>query len=305
MNHFHTMALALPYSLTLLLLVLSVPYSTTAQTSTNQYPLGSSLTAQNNDSYWPSPSGDFAFGFQQIGKGGYLLAIWFNKIPEKTIVWSANGNNLVPRGSVVELTTDGQLVLNHPTGKDIWQADLVGSGVAYAAMLDSGNFVLANQDSVYLWESFDHPTDTILPTKILEKGSKLVARYAETNYSNGRFQFTLQSDGNLVLETRAFPLNSAISAYWSSETAGAGFQVVFNQSGSIYIRAKDGSILKSILSTAASSKYLYHRAILEYDGVFRYYVYLKSTTTANAGTWTSLSSFIPSNICNIGARTGC
>lgn len=306
------MALALAYSLitlTLLLLVQSVPYSATAQTSTNQS-LGSSLTAQNKDSYWASLSGDFAFGFQQIGKGGYLLAIWFNRIPEKTVVWSANGNNLAPRGSVVQLTTDGQLLLNDPTGKEIWRADCFGSGVAYGAMLDSGNFVLASQDSDYLWRSFDHPTDTILPTQIMTHLSQLVARYAERNYSNGRFQFTLQSDGNLVLETRDFPLNSINSAYWSSETVGTGFQVVFNQSGSLYVRANNGSILKTISPPARSPKYFYHRAILEYDGVFRHYVYPKSTTTADAGnwlmpSWSLLPSFIPSNICSFMERIGC
>lgn len=184
---FHAMALELPCSLiTLLLLVQSVPYSTTAQTFANQS-LGSFLTAQNNDSFWASSSGDFVFGFKQIGKGGYLLAIWFNKIPEKTVVWSANGNNLAPRGSVVKLTQYGQLVLNHPTGKEIWKADCSGSEVTYAAMLDTGNFVLASQDSASLWQSFDHPTDTILPTNTMDKSSKLVARYAEMNYSNGRF----------------------------------------------------------------------------------------------------------------------
>ena len=136
------MALALSHLLSLLL-VLLLPYSTIAQSSRNQS-LGSSLTAQEKDSYWALPSGDFAFGFQQIGKEGYLLAIWFNKIPEKTIVWSANGDNLVPTGSKVELTKDGQFVLSDPTGKEIWKPELDLSGVAYATMLDTGNFVLAS-----------------------------------------------------------------------------------------------------------------------------------------------------------------
>ena len=82
--------------------------------------------------------------------GGYLLAIWFNKIPEKTIVWSANGDNLVPTGSKVELTEGGQLVLSDPTGTGIWKSELVGLGVVHAAMLDTGNFVLASQDGGYL-----------------------------------------------------------------------------------------------------------------------------------------------------------
>ena len=143
------MALQVSYLLSLLLLILLLPYSTTAQTSSNQ-PLGSSLTAQEKDSYWASPSGDFAFGFSQFGKGGYLLAIWFNKLPEKTIVRSANGDNLVPGGSKVELTKYGKFVLNDPAGLEIWKVNLVSSGVAYAAMLDTENSVLASQDSSLL-----------------------------------------------------------------------------------------------------------------------------------------------------------
>ncbi|RVX12751.1 G-type lectin S-receptor-like serine/threonine-protein kinase LECRK1 [Vitis vinifera] len=165
--------------------------------------LGSSLTAEGNNSFWASPSDEYAFGFQQIRNEGFLLAIWFNKIPEKTIVWSANGNNLVQRGSRVELTTGGQFVLNDPEGKQIWNA-VYASKVSYAAMLDTGNFVLASQDSIYLWESFDHPTDTILPTQMLDLGSQLVARFSEKNYSNGRFLLILQADGDLILYTTAF-----------------------------------------------------------------------------------------------------
>ena len=215
------MALPLSYLLSLLLLVLLLPYSTTAQNSSNQY-AGSSLIAQEKGSYWASPSSDFAFGFQQIGNGGYLLAIWFNNIPGKTIVWSANGDNLVPTGSKVELTKGGQLVLSDPTGTEIWSEpdDL---GVVYAAMLDTGNFVLASQNGSHLWQSFDHPTDTMLPTQTTSLGRKLVAHYSERNNSNGRFQFQLQTDGNLVLQTLAFPIYWSNTAYWLSGTIGSGF----------------------------------------------------------------------------------
>ena len=169
----------------------------------------------------------------------------------------------LPSGSRVELTKDGQFLLNDPTGNEIWKAALVGTGVAYAAMLDSGNFVLASQDSGFLWQSFDNPTDTILPTQTMEKGSKLVSRYSEGNYSNGRFQFTLQMGGNLVLETRALPLDSPNSDYWSSGTVGNGFEVVFNQSGFIYLTDINGSILQTITSSAGSIQDFYQRAVME------------------------------------------
>lgn len=152
--------------------------STTAQSQIN-VSLGSSLIAQNNSLSWESSSGEFAFGFQRVGKEGFLLSIWFNKIPQRTIVWSANRNSLVQEGSKVELTQFG-LFPKDQTGNQIWNA---GTGVAYAAMLDTRNFVLVNEGSVCLWESFNEPTDTLLPTQNFPQGRLRVARYSETNYS--------------------------------------------------------------------------------------------------------------------------
>ncbi|XP_030952774.1 G-type lectin S-receptor-like serine/threonine-protein kinase LECRK2 [Quercus lobata] len=296
------MALQLSYLLSLLLLVLLLPYSTTAQTSNNQS-LGSSLIAQEKGSYWASPSGDFAFGFQQIGNGGYLLAIWFNKITEKTIVWSAKRDTLVPTGSKVQLTKDGKLILSDPTGTEIWNSESGNLGVVYAAMLDTGNFVLASQDGGHLWQSFDLPTDTMLPSQTMSLGRKLVAHYSERNNSNGRFQFALKTDGNLQLQTLAYPLDYwSNTAYWESRTNGSGFQVVFNESGSIYLTAKNGSILTTVSLNSVSKQDFYQRAVMEYDGVLIHYVYQKSSTsTSNA--W-SILSLLPKNICEIAEDIG-
>ncbi|XP_075635841.1 G-type lectin S-receptor-like serine/threonine-protein kinase LECRK2 [Castanea sativa] len=290
------MALQLSYLLSLLLLVLLLPYSTTAQSSSNQS-LASSLIAQENGSYWASPSGDFAFGFKQIQIGRYLLAIWFNKIPEETIVWSANGSNLVPTGSVVQLTKDGQLILSDPSGTEIQISESGNVGVAYAAMLDTGNFVLASQDGSHLWQSFEHPTNTMLPTQTMTLGSKLVAHYSERNYSNGRFQFQLQMDGNLVLQTLEFPIDRPNTVYWRSGTTGSGFQVVFNESGSIYLTARNRSILTTILSNVVSKQEYYQRVVMEYDGVLIHYVYPKSSTNTS-NSWL-ISNPLPPNICKI------
>ncbi|KAB2607363.1 G-type lectin S-receptor-like serine/threonine-protein kinase RLK1 [Pyrus ussuriensis x Pyrus communis] len=248
--------------------------------------LGSSLTARNdNSASWQSPSGEFAFGFRQIGNDGFLLAIWFNKVPDKTVVWSANGNSLVVQGSKGELTAVGLLLLNDiATGKDTLVAS-VGTGVVtYAAMLDTGNFVLANAHSNSLWESCGHPTDTILPAQTINQCSRLYAPYTSTNYLMGRFLLTLESDGNLKLSTTNFPQDYPYYGYWNyTDTLHSGFQVIFNQSGSV------------VLPYTFSNQDLYQRATLDYDGVLRYYVFRRSNDSSG-GTWSALS-FIPSNIC--------
>ncbi|KAF4359237.1 hypothetical protein F8388_005346 [Cannabis sativa] len=300
-------------SILCLLLVFLINYNAQAQ---RQFQ-GSFLIAQTNGviSSWKSPSGEFAFGFQQIQNNGFLLAIWFEKIPQKTIVWSANGNSLVPQGSRVELTrSSGSLVLKDPSGGHIWSSDEVGASAAsYAAMLDNGNFVLANSDydDHYLWESFDHPTDTLLPQQTLVQGTKLVARYSELNYSNGRFHLILKNDGNLVLYcTTIFSVEYNNFVYWETNTEGNDSRLVFNDTGFVYLEDKNnGTLLVELSNKGTSTQDFYQRVILEHDGVLRVYVYPKREDSSSMGwsfqNWTHLSPSYPENICtSIKAPTG-
>ncbi|XP_022866788.1 G-type lectin S-receptor-like serine/threonine-protein kinase LECRK3, partial [Olea europaea var. sylvestris] len=286
-------------SIMLILLLFLLPLLATSQPYSN-VTMGSSITADKKNSIWVvSPSGEFALGFQQVIQGRYLLAIWFNKIPERTVVWSANRDNLVQEGSKVQLYADGSFELRDPRGQQIWSATSSFDGVTYGSMLDTGNFVLANNSSVFLWQSFDNPTDTLLPTQTLNKSGILVSRFSETNYSKGRFLFTLENDGNLVASTRNFPTDDKVLNYWLTNTSDSGFnQVIYNQSGHIFLEAVNGSVLYFMSQDAHSTSQFYQRAILEYDGVLRYYVYPKSANSPGGRemAWSSVKS-IPSNIC--------
>jgi hypothetical protein len=116
------MAFLLPHLLVSLLILL--PISAVAQNNGN-ITVGSSLTATDNSSSWLSPSGDFAFGFRPLNENNdlFLLSIWFAKIPDKTIVWYANGDTPAPRGSKVELIADRGLVLTSPQDEELWKID--------------------------------------------------------------------------------------------------------------------------------------------------------------------------------------
>ncbi|KAM6598112.1 hypothetical protein CsatA_008636 [Cannabis sativa] len=293
----------------LFLLILLCSTSSAADETTqrnNNITLGSKLTAKpNQNESWISPNEDFAFGFQQIQKDGFILAIWLNKIPEKTIVWSANGDNLVHQGSVVELTKLGSLVLRDSTnGTDvIWSAAVSGLGVSYAAMLDTGNFVLANNNHANLWESFNEPTDTLLPTQVLNQGKKVFAKYSESNYSKGRYYFIVEKGSLVFYTTRLVMPGQGNIRYWPNNQTPTKddiqLQLVFNQSGSIYLQEQNGTTIFDELIPMSSSNsnhsngFLYQRAILEYDGVFSHYVYGAS----NSGGWSRVSKSIPENIC--------
>ncbi|KAF8412448.1 hypothetical protein HHK36_000412 [Tetracentron sinense] len=283
----------------LLIIHLLLPLSAIAQTYRN-VTLGSSLSAIADDnSSWPSPSGEFFFGFRPLNnKDIFLLAIWFDKIPDKTIIWNANGDNPAPRGSRVELTVNG-LVLSDPQGKEIWKSQAINSsGVSYAAMLNSGNFVIASRDG-YMWESFKVPTDTILPTETLEINGILSSRLTETNYSKGRFELRLLSDGNLVLNPIAWPTGSRYDTYYVSGTNEAnpmdsGSQVVFNGSGYLNIVRRNGGIVSISPANILPITEYYYRATMDFDGVFTQYAYPR-TSNGNQS-WSNLWS-IPNDIC--------
>lgn len=80
------------------------------------------------------------------------------------------------KGSKVELR--GGLMLSDLEGRVIWREEIMRP-VFYAAMLETGNFVLAYNDSFYARQSFNHLTDTILPSQKLELDGSLCSRPSE------------------------------------------------------------------------------------------------------------------------------
>ncbi|KAK1314816.1 G-type lectin S-receptor-like serine/threonine-protein kinase RLK1 [Acorus calamus] len=163
-------------------------------------------------------------------------------------------------------------------------------------MLDNGNFVLATANSSNnAWESFNLPTDTILPSQELGLGSALFARITETNYSSARFTLQVQTDGNLVLYYIDQITKNKYGDYWASNTVGSGVKLVFDVSGSVYFALKNNTVFNVTNSSvsANSAKDYYQRAMLDPDGVFRQYIYPKT----NMSTW--------NNEWSLGARGVC
>ncbi|KAJ6934688.1 G-type lectin S-receptor-like serine/threonine-protein kinase LECRK2 [Populus alba x Populus x berolinensis] len=263
--------------------------------------VGASLSTSDNTS-WLSPSGDFAFGFYQLygNKDLFLLAIWYDKIPNKTIVWYANGDKPAPTGSKAVLTANRGISLTDPQGRELWRSETIIGDVAYGAMTDTGNFVLGDRVSVKLWESFKNPADTLLPSQVLDRGMTLSSRQSETNFSKGRFQLKLRDDGNLVLATINLPSDYTNEPYYKSGTDGGsnssspGNQVVFNESGYLYILRENDQIFSLTQRVTASTGDFYHRATLNFDGVFTQYYHPKASTGNER--WTPIWSQ-PDNIC--------
>ncbi|CAO2837227.1 unnamed protein product [Amaranthus hypochondriacus] len=285
------------FLLTLIILLLS---PTDAQNSGN-ITVGQSLTATINGSSWLSPSGEFAFGFYKLPNTNnlFLLAIWYANIPN-TVVWYANSGNPVPQGSLVKLTVTDGLILSDPQGHNLWNTSTYSrssNGVSYGFMNDTGNFSLKRRnDQNPFWQSFDHPTDTLVPGQSLEMSVVLNSRLSETDYRPGRFQVQITTDGSMQYYVMNLKTGLAYTAYHISDLSNAGNaqKLVYNESGYMYILRNNGSTHNMLPDDYTPSEDVYQRTTLSHDGVLDWYSIPKSSI--NDG-WTVFQSE-PGNLCH-------
>ncbi|KAK4286028.1 hypothetical protein QN277_002642 [Acacia crassicarpa] len=118
-----------------------------------------------------SKGGSFELGFFSPGNSGkHYLGIWYKNIPIQTVVWVANRVNPINDSSgtaTLTLNTTGSLVLTQ-NGTLVWYSTpLKQVQNPVAELLDSGNLVVRDEKDddpeAYLWQSFDYPSDTMLP----------------------------------------------------------------------------------------------------------------------------------------------
>ncbi|KAL8064484.1 hypothetical protein ABFX02_01G094200 [Erythranthe guttata] len=117
-----------------------------------------------------SSGGTFELGFFSPGSSkNRYVGIWFKNISAFTVVWVANRNNPLTNSSTASLivTQPGILALVNGSNKIIWSTNTSRvARNAFVKLLDSGNLVVKegnDNDDDYLWQSFDYPTNTILP----------------------------------------------------------------------------------------------------------------------------------------------
>jgi len=115
-----------------------------------------------------SPSKVFALGFFSRTNSSWYLAIWYNNITNRPVVWVANRDNPL-RNSTGFLTIgeNKNIVLTTPSEEPVWSSNVTKANNPILQLLDTGNLVLREANVTdptnYLWQSFDYPTDTLLP----------------------------------------------------------------------------------------------------------------------------------------------
>ncbi|OMO60981.1 hypothetical protein COLO4_33643 [Corchorus olitorius] len=110
------------------------------------------------------------------------------------VVWSANRNNPVEIGASLQLSQNGDLILQDVDGTPIWNTNTLGKFVSRLELTEQGNLVLYDRNNKTVWQSFDHPTDTLVPGQALVAGQKLTSAVSLSNSSSGLYSLALVND---------------------------------------------------------------------------------------------------------------
>ncbi|XP_065013989.1 receptor-like serine/threonine-protein kinase SD1-8 [Musa acuminata AAA Group] len=130
-----------------------------------------------------SKGGSFELGFfSPNGSDSRYIGIWYHKISVQTVVWVANRQRPVTgsHGSL-SVAANGTLRITGENSTVVWSSPSLALANPVAQLLDDGNFVVRERDgnptdpNSFAWQSFDYPTDSLLPG--MKLGWNLTTRF--------------------------------------------------------------------------------------------------------------------------------
>ncbi|KAK9059932.1 hypothetical protein SSX86_020636 [Deinandra increscens subsp. villosa] len=113
--------------------------------------------------------------------------VWYPQV-----VWSANRDHPVSDGAILNFTATGELVLIDADGSTVWTTNTTGKSVAGINLTVDGNLVLLDVNNSVVWQSFDYPTDCLLPGQKLFQGQQLIPSVSSTNWTAQKDLYSLQ-----------------------------------------------------------------------------------------------------------------
>jgi hypothetical protein len=206
------------------------------------------------------------------------------------------------------LQNDGNLVMYRVAdGKALWSTGTTGRGTVRADLQTDGNFVLYNANNTPLWATDNHPalpfaivqddgnfaiygrrtawnTNTAVSQSAVSGGYALLANggalepgsYLMT--ASGKFKFSMQTDGNLVL----YRTTDGKALWWSNTTGRCRCRAVMQSDGNfvLYDVSTNQAIWSTRTTGIGNSSYL---AVQEDGNVVIYYI---------AAYWSSLGGYV-------------
>ncbi|TVU20747.1 hypothetical protein EJB05_30342, partial [Eragrostis curvula] len=250
-----------------------------------------------------SAQGKFELGFFRLNgsRRSFYLGIWYKNIPVQTVIWIGNRASPLSDVASAELRVspdDGNLELvglgeSSATPGVVWSSNMSSLSRSsspasnVAVIRDNGNLVLVDggNASNVLWQSFDHPTDTLVPEAWLGE-NKLTGEYQSlTSWRNdedpapGMFSTAVDPNGS----SEFFYLWNGTQPYWRSGVWTGRFfanlpeavnNVLFNQT---YVETPAYRRITSVLYDNATIT----RMVLDFTGQTKQYIWVPYSQSWN------------------------
>ena len=114
------------------------------------------------------------------------------------VPWSANPNNPVRKNATLKITSKRGIVLQDADGTIAWSTNIGNKSVAGLLLTDTCNLMLLDENNATIWQSFDHPTDTLVHGQKLVPGQQLTSK-------GGLFSLSLTSEVGMVAYINSNP----------------------------------------------------------------------------------------------------
>ncbi|CAN7108700.1 unnamed protein product [Brassica rapa subsp. narinosa] len=164
----------------------------------------------NNGIFLESNSSAFGFGFITTPASVTLFTLSIIHKPTSRLIWSANRASPVSNSDKLQFQSNGAIVLRREEGgeAEVWRLDNANKNASRMELRDSGNLVVVSgDDGASIWESFDHPTDTLITNQAFKENMKLTS-----NPSSNNMTYSLEiKSGDMLLSVDS----STPQAYWS------------------------------------------------------------------------------------------
>ncbi|KAK6244143.1 hypothetical protein QUC31_010552 [Theobroma cacao] len=240
--------------------------------------LGSKLSVEEDNS-WVSSNGDFAIGFYNHPDrpSQFGIGIRFNSksipVDKRTVVWVAGGDVSVSNNSYFQLQKNGELVLfDASQSQEQWTSKTSQLSVASAFLRDDGNLVLLNEKKDIVWQSFDYPTDTLLPGQRFYAFSTL--RAAGQNDVSSLYTLYMNVSGQLQLRWESSII------YWSSgRPSHSNLTAVLTSSGSLQLVAPNLGPIWSVFGEDHDDTVRFRFLRLDVDGNLRIFSWVEVSQT--------------------------
>ncbi|EAY93504.1 hypothetical protein OsI_15299 [Oryza sativa Indica Group] len=135
-------------------------------------------------------------GQRSVYPSANLSTLWVKNKVLDSVPYEDGLASPVGENATLELTGDGDLVLREKAnGRLIWSSGTSDQSVRRMEITEQGNLVLFGQRNMTVWQSFDHPTDALVPGQSLLQGKMLRANASPTNWTEGKIYITVLRDG--------------------------------------------------------------------------------------------------------------